>query len=92
MIGLLGKKLGMTQIFDEEGRQVGVTVLTVGPCHVTDIKNKEKHGYKAVQLAFDAVKEKAEAISPVPGGVVPMLVTMLIYSTVQSAKLADGLK
>lgn len=58
MIGLLGKKLGMTQIFDEQGRQVPVTVLSVGPCHVTEIKNQEKHGYKAVQLAFDAAKEK----------------------------------
>jgi len=41
---------------------------------------------------FDGVKDKAEAISPVPGGVGPMLVTMLIYSTVRSAKLAAGLK
>ncbi len=58
MIGLLGKKLGMTQIFDEEGREVSVTVLTVGPCHVTDVKNPDKHGYKAVQLAFDPIREK----------------------------------
>ena len=58
MIGLLGKKIGMTQIFDQEGREVPVTVLSVGPCHVTDVKNQEKHGYKAVQLAFDPVREK----------------------------------
>lgn len=57
MIGLLGKKLGMTQIFDDQGRQVPVTVLEVGPCHVTDIRNKEKNGYVAVQLAFGAMKE-----------------------------------
>ncbi len=58
MIGLLGKKLGMSQIFDDQGRQVPVTVLEVGPCHVTDIRNIEKNGYVAVQLAFGAAKEK----------------------------------
>jgi large subunit ribosomal protein L3 len=58
MIGLLGKKLGMTQIFDKEGREIGVTVIEVGPCHVTGIRNKEKDGYQAVQLAFGEAKEK----------------------------------
>ena len=58
MIGLLGKKVGMTQIFSEEGRQVPVTVLEVGPCTITDIRSKEKHGYTGIQLAFDTVKEK----------------------------------
>ncbi len=58
MIGLLGKKVGMTQVFDPEGRQVPVTVLEVGPCFVTNLRTKEKNGYTAVQLGFDAVKEK----------------------------------
>lgn len=58
MIGVLGKKVGMTQIFDNEGREVPVTVLSVGPCHVTEVKSQDKHGYKAVQLAFDPVSEK----------------------------------
>lgn len=58
MIGLLAKKIGMTQIFDEEGRQVPVTLLEVGPCKVTEVKTKEKHGYQGVQLAFDECKEK----------------------------------
>lgn len=58
MIGLLAKKIGMTQIFDEDGRQVPVTLLQVGPCKVTDVKTSEKHGYQGVQLAFDACKEK----------------------------------
>ena len=58
MIGLLGKKLGMTQIYDDQGRQVPVTVLDVGPCHVSDIRNREKNGYSAVQLAYGAAKEK----------------------------------
>lgn len=58
MIGLLGKKIGMTQVFDDQGRQVPVTVLQVGPCHITDLRNADKNGYTAVQLAFDSVKEK----------------------------------
>lgn len=57
MIGLLGKKIGMTQIFDHDGKSVPVTVLQVGPCSILDIKNKEKHGYQAIQLGFDAKKE-----------------------------------
>ncbi len=58
MIGLLGKKIGMTQIFDEDGRQIPVTLLQVGPCKVTDVKTSEKHGYQGIQLAFDACREK----------------------------------
>lgn len=58
MIGLLGKKLGMTQIFDEEGKQVPVTLIEVGPCHITEIRSKEKHGYNAVQIAFGEAKTK----------------------------------
>ena len=56
MIGLLGKKLGMTQIFDKDGNQVPVTVLEIGPCAVLQIKKKETDGYQAVQLGFDAKK------------------------------------
>lgn len=58
MVGLLGKKIGMSRIFDETGRQIPVTVLEVGPCYVTALKTKEKDGYQAVQLGFDGVKEK----------------------------------
>ena len=58
MIGLLGKKVGMTQIFDEQGRQVPVTVLEVGPCYVTDLRMLDKHGYSAVQMAYGESKEK----------------------------------
>ncbi len=57
MIGLLGKKIGMTQIFDHEGKSVPVTVLQVGPCPILDLKSKEKHGYLAIQLGFDPKKE-----------------------------------
>jgi large subunit ribosomal protein L3 len=58
MIGLLGKKIGMSQIFDGEGQQIPVTVLEVGPCYVTALRTKEKNGYLGVQIGFDAVKEK----------------------------------
>ena len=57
-IGLLGKKLGMTQVFTEEGRAVPVTLLEVGPCWVAQLKTREKDGYTAVQLAFGERKEK----------------------------------
>lgn len=60
MIGLLGKKVGMSQIFDPEGQQIPVTVLEVGPCYVTALRTREKNGYLGVQLAYDTVKEKAQ--------------------------------
>ena len=58
MPGLVGKKVGMTSIFDENGVNVPCTVLEVGPCVVTQVKTKESDGYKALQLAFDDKKEK----------------------------------
>ena len=56
--GILGKKLGMTQIFDETGRMVPVTVIEAGPCVVTQIKTQETDGYEGVQVAFADVKER----------------------------------
>ena len=58
MQGLIGKKVGMTSIFDENGKNVPCTVLQAGPCVVTQIKTMEKDGYFAVQLGFDDKKEK----------------------------------
>ena len=58
MLGILGKKVGMTQLFDKEGKLIPVTVIEAGPCHVTEVKTQDKHGYTAVQLAFGATKEK----------------------------------
>lgn len=58
MQGLIGKKVGMTSIFDENGKNIPCTVLQAGPCVVTQIKTKEKDGYFAVQLGFDDKKEK----------------------------------
>jgi large subunit ribosomal protein L3 len=50
--GLLGRKLGTVQVFDDKGRLRGATVVEVGPCYVTDIRTPEKHGYSAVQVGF----------------------------------------
>lgn len=50
--GILGKKLGMTQVFDDEGNAIPVTVLEAGPCTVTQVKTEETDGYTAVQLAY----------------------------------------
>lgn len=58
MQGLIGKKVGMTSLFDENGKNVPCTVLQAGPCVVTQIKTVEKDGYNAVQLGFDDKKEK----------------------------------
>jgi large subunit ribosomal protein L3 len=56
--GLIGRKVGMTQIFDDDGVAHPVTVIEAGPCYVTQIKTKEKDGYSAVQIGFDEVKPK----------------------------------
>ncbi len=56
--GLIGKKIGMTQIFDDEGRAIPVTLIEAGPCYVTQIRVPDKDGYSAVQLGFDEIKPK----------------------------------
>jgi large subunit ribosomal protein L3 len=58
MSGLLGKKIGMTRIFDEAGDMVPVTVIEAGPCYVTQIKTEENDGYSAVQVGYGTKKEK----------------------------------
>ncbi|MFH1647307.1 MAG: 50S ribosomal protein L3 [Chloroflexota bacterium] len=56
--GIIGKKLGMTQVFGEDGREEAVTAIEAGPCTVTQIKTLEKDGYAAAQLGFEAVKKQ----------------------------------
>ena len=56
--GIIGKKLGMTQIFAEDGSVIPVTVIEAGPCYVTQKKTVETDGYEAVQLAFEDIREK----------------------------------
>lgn len=57
-LGILGTKLGMTQIFDESGFATPVTIIKAGPCVVTQIKNVEKEGYNAIQIGYSQVSEK----------------------------------
>jgi len=58
MTGLLGKKIGMTTIFDETGQVIPCTVIEAGPCFVTQIKTKDRDGYEAVQIGFEQKKER----------------------------------
>ena len=57
MIGLIGKKIGMTQLFSEKGEAIPVTVIEAGPCTVTDVRTQEQNGYSAIQLGFGSNKE-----------------------------------
>ncbi|MDX9942013.1 MAG: 50S ribosomal protein L3 [Bacteroidales bacterium] len=58
MSGIIGKKIGMTSIFDASGKNIPCTVIEAGPCVITQIKTKDKDGYDAIQMAFDEKKEK----------------------------------
>jgi large subunit ribosomal protein L3 len=57
MIGLIGKKIGMTQVFSDQGEAVPVTVIEAGPCTVTEVRTPDRDGYAAVQLGFGSNKE-----------------------------------
>ena len=58
MSGILGRKVGMTQIFDDRGEVIPVTVIEAGPCFVTQVKTEERDGYTAIQLGFEETKPK----------------------------------
>lgn len=58
MNGIIGRKIGITRIFDQNGRNIPVTVIEAGPCYVTQIKTQDKDGYNAVQLGFEEIREK----------------------------------
>jgi len=58
-VGLLGNKIGMTQIFDDSGNIIPVTILKVGPCIITQIKTKAKDGYESVQIGYNSVSNKS---------------------------------
>jgi len=59
VVGLLGNKVGMTQIFDESGNIIPITILKVGPCVITQIKTKLKDGYNAIQIGYSSLSSKA---------------------------------
>lgn len=83
--GILGTKLGMTQVFDESNRVVPVTVVKAGPCVVTQVKTQENDGYQAVQLAFGAIDprkvNKPEAGHFAKAGVTPRRVIAELRTT-----------
>lgn len=58
MSSILGKKIGMTSIFDDLGQMIPCTIIEAGPCYVTQIKTKDKDGYDAIQLGYDEIKER----------------------------------
>lgn len=58
MLGLIGKKIGMTQIFDENGKLIPVTVIQAGPCRVICKRSKDLHGYEALQMGYEELPEK----------------------------------
>ena len=58
MKGMIGKKVGMTQVFDEQGTVIPVTVIEAGPCYVTQVRNQDRDGYVSVQLGFGETKPK----------------------------------
>jgi large subunit ribosomal protein L3 len=57
-IGILGKKLGMSQFFDDQGRAIPVTLIEAGPCRITQLKTSDIDGYAAVQIGFGDTREK----------------------------------
>ena len=67
MIGILGKKLGMTQVFDESGMMWPVTVVEAGPCPVVQIKTKERDGYEAIKIGFSEIKKEKNISRPLKG-------------------------
>jgi len=78
MKGILGKKVGMTQVFSEEGHVVPVTLIEAGPCYVTQKKDKKHDGYTAVQLGFSEISEK-RARKPLAGHLKKAGAPMLKY-------------
>lgn len=67
MIGILGKKLGMTHIFGEDGRTIPVTVIEAGPCSIIQIKTLENDGYEAVKVGFSEIRKETKVNKPVSG-------------------------
>ncbi len=64
---LIGKKMGMTQIFSDTGEIVPVSVIQAGPCYITSVKSQKKNGYNAVQMGFEEIKNKKNITKPTAG-------------------------
>lgn len=89
--GILGTKLGMTQIFDESGLAIPVTVIKAGPCVLTQIKTKENDSYEAVQIGFSEVKESS-LNKPLLGHLKKSQIPALKYLKEYKVKSIEGLE
>lgn len=67
MIGILGKKLGMTHIFGDDGRTIPVTVIEAGPCSIIQVKTLENDGYESVKVGFSEIRKQAKVNKPMSG-------------------------
>src|SRR5215510_1354071 len=95
MKGILGKKLGMTQIFDENGVVIPVTIIEAGPCYVTQKKTVEKDGYNAIQLGFGEVRNgrlKKPIIGHLKRSSVPSIRYMREFQVTDPASCEEGQK
>lgn len=93
MKGIIGKKIGMTQVFDERGNAVPVTVIEAGPCYVTQVRLQDKDGYTAVQLGFGETKQRRLTkgqLGHLGRNNLPALRTLREFRIVGDADVAEG--
>jgi len=88
--GLIGRKVGMTQVFDGDGRQVPVTVIQAGPCTVVEVRTRASHGYDALQLGFEA--KKKNVVKPQAGHFKKAGVPVMRVLREMRVEKADGYK
>jgi large subunit ribosomal protein L3 len=92
--GLIGKKIGMTQIFDEQGVARPVTIIEAGPCYVTQVRTLEKEGYAAIQLGFNEIHPKkltSGALGHLNSNNLPPLKFLREFRSKESANIGDKL-
>jgi large subunit ribosomal protein L3 len=90
--GLIGKKIGMTQIFDEQGVAFPVTIIEAGPCYVTQVRDVEKNGYAAIQLGFGEVHPKklsSGELGHLEGNKLPPMKFLREFRTKEAASVGD---
>ncbi|TWP23959.1 50S ribosomal protein L3 [Apibacter muscae] len=96
MSGIIGKKIGMTSLFDEQGKNIPCTVIEAGPCSVLQVRTKEKDGYFAVQLGFDDRSEKNVGKAMLghfkKAGSTPKRKMVEFYHGFENLKLGDSVK
>ncbi len=90
--GLIGKKIGMTQIFDEKGVAYPVTIIEAGPCYVTQVRNQDRDGYAAIQMGFSEVHPKklsAGELGHLKTSELPPLRFIREFRTKEAANIGD---